>query len=215
VGGGSTDQYPLAAAHHLDLVERNFGYGVARAYAGHTDTAGDASTTTYIRASVQEVARALAALVGEPHPSTSPSKGSPGPCRSWPKPRTSRQRPFRHHAPRRRNQADPHHHHWLQLIDGSGLFALCKEHNIPARRNPRCARGRRCVVSPHGTPNAAPGLPRHVTPRPTERPGRRPVDCLAATRSRLQRGRRRSGARERSVIALGIRSQGASGEARP
>ena len=52
----------------LTWVERNFGYGVARAYAGHTDSCGDASTTTYIRASVQEVARALAALVGEPHP---------------------------------------------------------------------------------------------------------------------------------------------------
>jgi integrase/recombinase XerC len=52
----------------LTWVERNFGYGVARAYAGHTDSGGDASTTTYIRASVHEVARALAALVGEPHP---------------------------------------------------------------------------------------------------------------------------------------------------
>jgi hypothetical protein len=51
--------------------------------------------------------------------------------------------------------------------------------------------------------------------------GRRPsarldmVDSLAATRSWLQRGRPRSGARERSVIALRIRSQGASGEVRP
>ena len=51
--------------------------------------------------------------------------------------------------------------------------------------------------------------------------GRRPsapldmVDCLAATRSWQQRGRPRSGARERWVIAPGIRSQGASGEARP
>lgn len=52
----------------LTWVERNFGYGVARAYAGHTDSGANASTTTYIRASVQEVARALAALVGEPHP---------------------------------------------------------------------------------------------------------------------------------------------------
>lgn len=52
----------------LTWVERNFGYGVARAYAGHTDSGGEASTTTYIRANVHEVARALAALVGEPHP---------------------------------------------------------------------------------------------------------------------------------------------------
>jgi len=32
----------------LTWVERHFGYGVARGYAGHTDRAGG-STTTYIR----------------------------------------------------------------------------------------------------------------------------------------------------------------------
>jgi integrase/recombinase XerC len=53
----------------LTWVERNFGYAVARAYAGHADSGSDAgTTTTYIRATVQEVAAALAALVGEPHP---------------------------------------------------------------------------------------------------------------------------------------------------
>jgi integrase len=53
----------------LTWVERNFGYAVARAYAGHTDHGGDAGTTsTYVRASIQEVAAALAALTGEPHP---------------------------------------------------------------------------------------------------------------------------------------------------
>ncbi|MEY8042610.1 tyrosine-type recombinase/integrase [Saccharopolyspora cebuensis] len=53
----------------LTWVERHFGYAVARAYAGHADRAGDAgTTTTYIRASVTEVATALAALTGEPHP---------------------------------------------------------------------------------------------------------------------------------------------------
>jgi integrase/recombinase XerC len=53
----------------LTWVERNFGYAVARAYAGHSDSGSDAgTTTTYIRASVHEVAAALAALVGEPHP---------------------------------------------------------------------------------------------------------------------------------------------------
>jgi integrase len=53
----------------LTWVERNFGYAVARAYAGHADSGSDAgTTTTYIRASVQEVAAALAALVGELHP---------------------------------------------------------------------------------------------------------------------------------------------------
>ncbi|MBE8524109.1 site-specific integrase [Amycolatopsis sp. H6(2020)] len=53
----------------LTWVERNFGYAVARAYAGHADSGGDAgTTTTYVRASLQEVAAALAALTGEPHP---------------------------------------------------------------------------------------------------------------------------------------------------
>ena len=54
----------------LTWVERNFGYAVARAYAGHTDRGSDAgATTTYVRATVSEVAAALAALTGEPHPS--------------------------------------------------------------------------------------------------------------------------------------------------
>lgn len=51
----------------LTWVERHFGYGIARAYAGHTDTTG-AATTTYIKASQQDVATALAALTGQPHP---------------------------------------------------------------------------------------------------------------------------------------------------
>jgi integrase/recombinase XerC len=53
----------------LTWVERNFGYAIARAFAGHTDSGGDAgTTTTYVRASLQEVAAALAALTGESHP---------------------------------------------------------------------------------------------------------------------------------------------------
>ncbi|MGH3611862.1 MAG: hypothetical protein ACRDRK_04455 [Pseudonocardia sp.] len=53
----------------LTWVERHFGYAVARAYAGHTDSGGDVGTiTTYIRASVQEVADALAALTSAAHP---------------------------------------------------------------------------------------------------------------------------------------------------
>ncbi|MGY3520847.1 tyrosine-type recombinase/integrase [Micromonospora sp. PTRAS2] len=53
----------------LTWVERNFGYAVARAYAGHSDSGGDVgTTTTYVRASLQEVAAALAALTNEPHP---------------------------------------------------------------------------------------------------------------------------------------------------
>jgi len=53
----------------LTWVERNFGYAVARAYAGHTDSGSDTgATSTYVRASLAEVAAALAALTGEPHP---------------------------------------------------------------------------------------------------------------------------------------------------
>ncbi|GAA4737869.1 tyrosine-type recombinase/integrase [Phytohabitans rumicis] len=51
----------------LTWVERHFGYGVARAYAGHTDRKGPA-TTTYIKADLQAVATALAAMTGQPHP---------------------------------------------------------------------------------------------------------------------------------------------------
>lgn len=75
VGG----QVPWVAAHQISThwlrhttltwVERNFGFAVAHAFAGHTDGGGDmSSTSTYVRASVQEVAAALAALSGEPHP---------------------------------------------------------------------------------------------------------------------------------------------------
>ena len=57
----------------LTWVERNFGYAVARAYAGHTDASGDVgATSTYVRASLSEVAAALAALTGEPHPLATP-----------------------------------------------------------------------------------------------------------------------------------------------
>jgi integrase len=51
----------------LTWVERHFGYGVARVYAGHTDSHG-AATTTYIKADLPDVAAALAALTGQPHP---------------------------------------------------------------------------------------------------------------------------------------------------
>jgi integrase/recombinase XerC len=59
----------------LTWVERNFGYAVARAYAGHTDGAGGTgATSTYVRASLPEVAVALAALTGEPHPLATPER---------------------------------------------------------------------------------------------------------------------------------------------
>ena len=56
----------------LTWVERHFGYGIARAYAGHTDTVG-AATTTYIKADLQAVANALAAMTGQPHPLAMPT----------------------------------------------------------------------------------------------------------------------------------------------
>lgn len=57
----------------LTWVERNFGYATARAYAGHADNSNNAGTTaTYVRANLPEVAAALAALTGEPHPMASP-----------------------------------------------------------------------------------------------------------------------------------------------
>ena len=54
----------------LTWVERNFGYAVAHAYAGHTDGKGDtgSATSTYVRGTLPEVATALAALTGESHP---------------------------------------------------------------------------------------------------------------------------------------------------
>jgi integrase/recombinase XerC len=71
VGPHPADQHPLDTAHTtLTWVERNFGFAVAHAYAGHTDGGGDSgtATSTYVRATLTEVATALAALTGEPHP---------------------------------------------------------------------------------------------------------------------------------------------------
>ena len=61
---------PFRSLHTiLTWVERNFGYAVARAYAGHTDGGSETgATSTYVRASLPEVAAALTALTGEPHP---------------------------------------------------------------------------------------------------------------------------------------------------
>ena len=56
-----------------------FGFAIAHAYAGHTDGAGDTgggATSTYVRATLAEVAAALAALTGEPHPLAEPERGA-------------------------------------------------------------------------------------------------------------------------------------------
>jgi integrase len=59
----------------LTWVERVFGYGVALAYAGHAETPNDAGTTArYVKATLEEVATALAALTGEPHPLALPGE---------------------------------------------------------------------------------------------------------------------------------------------
>lgn len=55
------------ATPSLTWVERHFGYGTARAYAGHTDSTGPA-TTTYIKADLHAVAAALSAMTGQQHP---------------------------------------------------------------------------------------------------------------------------------------------------
>jgi integrase len=51
----------------LTWVERNFGYAIAHAFAGHTDS-HDNATSTYIKADIADIATALAAMTGEPHP---------------------------------------------------------------------------------------------------------------------------------------------------
>jgi hypothetical protein len=48
-------------------VERTFSPAVARAYAGHSENSGGV-TGIYVKATLEEVVSALAALIGEPHP---------------------------------------------------------------------------------------------------------------------------------------------------
>ena len=77
------DQLPWVAIHgvsthwlrHTTLtwVERHHGYGIARAYAGHSDSVGPA-TTTYIKANLHDVATALAAMTGQTHPLAHPDR---------------------------------------------------------------------------------------------------------------------------------------------
>lgn len=67
----------------LTWVERRYGYGVARAYGGHLDGRGPA-TTTYIRANLHEIATALSGLTGEDHPcAQAPSPGTLPPHWPW------------------------------------------------------------------------------------------------------------------------------------
>lgn len=65
----------------LTWVERVYGYGVALAYAGHAESPNDAGTTArYVKATLPEVATALAGLTGEPHPlALTTAAPAPGP----------------------------------------------------------------------------------------------------------------------------------------
>lgn len=54
----------------LTWVERTYSHAVAQAYAGHTDNGANGSTATYVRATLHEVAVALAGLTGEVPAST-------------------------------------------------------------------------------------------------------------------------------------------------
>ena len=66
----------------LTWVERQFGFAVAQAYAGHEDRGRGvrsmAAMATYVRAGLPEVAAALAALTGEPHPVAIAPSGAEG-----------------------------------------------------------------------------------------------------------------------------------------
>lgn len=64
----------------LTWVERHFGQAVAHRYAGHSDSHRQATIGVYTKATLREVAQALAALTGEPHPL---ADGDPWP-RWWP-----------------------------------------------------------------------------------------------------------------------------------
>ncbi len=69
-----TQQISMHRIRHIALtwVERQFGFAVTQAYAGHEDRGRGARSmaamATYVRAGLPEVATALAALTGEPHP---------------------------------------------------------------------------------------------------------------------------------------------------
>lgn len=62
----------------LTWVERNFGMAVAVAYAGHSNglSLWRGVTALYVKASLEEVATALQALTGEPHPLALPGSWS-------------------------------------------------------------------------------------------------------------------------------------------
>ncbi|MFI6172950.1 tyrosine-type recombinase/integrase [Nocardia sp. NPDC051052] len=53
----------------LTWLERNLGFAIAHAFAGHADISSRVGATiTYIRPTLQELAQAIAAMTGESHP---------------------------------------------------------------------------------------------------------------------------------------------------
>jgi integrase/recombinase XerC len=66
----ATQQVTIHWLRHTTLtwVERNFGYATARAYAGHAEAHEPGATSTYVKATLTDVATALARLTGESHP---------------------------------------------------------------------------------------------------------------------------------------------------
>ena len=104
----------------LTWVERRFGFAVAQAYAGHENASQGAramgATGTYVRAGLPEVATALSALTGEPHPlvpegpgSTTATGGSPGSANAPPRtpPRSQSPPAQAPTAPRRPRRSHP------------------------------------------------------------------------------------------------------------
>lgn len=67
----STHQITTHWLRHTTLtwVERHYGYAIARGFAAHAEPTGqDGATLTYVQATLDEIATAVAELTGEPHP---------------------------------------------------------------------------------------------------------------------------------------------------
>jgi integrase len=75
-------QLPWVAAQNISIhwirhttltwVERHYGHAICRAYAGHQSK--DDTTSVYTKANLAEIATALSALTGEPHPHAAPGR---------------------------------------------------------------------------------------------------------------------------------------------
>lgn len=94
----------------ITWVERNFGYATARAFAAHAEPTGqDGTTLTYVTATDEEVATALATLTGEPHPMATSRAAAPPTQANISCPRTPRQICERESSAIHRPRARPRH----------------------------------------------------------------------------------------------------------